>query len=231
MGDSGYGEAGDHPAAAAAVDPNAVYALGRSSGESDRLYRQADELRPESEALVERAGLGAGDRAIDVGCGPRGILDLLAERVSPSGLVVGRSLPPHAPGRPRAKPPPPHPRDGTRQRRRTQRTRRRGTNALRRPRHRRDARPHVPRLGPQTHHSLNAPTWVATSTPRPSSYLRGTRYTVWLCTPSYLLRGRTKGGPLSAAAHAATGTAGRADRSQREDRAFAFSPNLEIRIA
>ena len=58
MGDSGYREAGDHPAAAAAVDPNAVYALGRSSGESDRLYRQADELRPESEALVERAGLG-----------------------------------------------------------------------------------------------------------------------------------------------------------------------------
>ena len=56
MGDSGYGEAGDHPAAAAAVDPNAVYALGRSSGESDRLYRQADELRPESEALL--SGLG-----------------------------------------------------------------------------------------------------------------------------------------------------------------------------
>ena len=89
MGDSGYGEAGDDPAAAAAVDPNAVYALGSSSGESERLYRQADELRSESEAVVERAGLGAGDRAIDVGCGPRGILDLLAERVSPGGLVVG----------------------------------------------------------------------------------------------------------------------------------------------
>ena len=89
MRDSGHGEAGDHPAAAPAADPNAVYALGRSSGESDRLHRQADELRPESEALVERAGLGPGDRAIDVGCGPRGILDLLAERVLPGGLVVG----------------------------------------------------------------------------------------------------------------------------------------------
>jgi ubiquinone/menaquinone biosynthesis C-methylase UbiE len=89
VGDSDYREAGDHPAAATAIDPNAVYALGRSSGESDRLSRQADELRSESEALVERAGLGAGDRAIDVGCGPRGILDLLAERVSPSGSVVG----------------------------------------------------------------------------------------------------------------------------------------------
>jgi SAM-dependent methyltransferase len=28
-------------------------------------------------------------RAIDLGCGPRGILDLLAERVSPGGQVVG----------------------------------------------------------------------------------------------------------------------------------------------
>ena len=325
MGDSGYGEAGDHPAARGGRS-EAVYALGRSSGESDRLYRQADELRPESEALVERAGLGAGDRAIDVGCGPRGILDLLAERVSPSGLVVGldadaalvamaeefaasrgldhvelvladardtgiesgsfdlvhartllinlpeplealtemvrlarpggwvvgiepdvqsalrypplpafdrlcelfqaafsrsgaashmsaaawptstvapasktspwrlgrplpaRSLPPHAPGRPRAKPPPPHPRDGTRRRRRTRRTRRRGTNALRRPRHRRDARPHVPRLGPQTHHSLNAPARVAhehtstrlrATTPPPCSAVVALRTTAW----------------------------------------------------
>jgi ubiquinone/menaquinone biosynthesis C-methylase UbiE len=88
--DFGDGDAGDQAAAdATAVDPNAVYALGRSSGESDRLTRQADELRPESEALVERTGLGPGDRAIDVGCGPRGILDLLAERVSPGGSVVG----------------------------------------------------------------------------------------------------------------------------------------------
>jgi ubiquinone/menaquinone biosynthesis C-methylase UbiE len=90
VGDFGDRDPGDHAAAAAAaVDPNAVYALGRSSGESDRLSRQADELRPESEALVERTGLGPGDRAIDVGCGPRGILDLLAERVSPGGSVVG----------------------------------------------------------------------------------------------------------------------------------------------
>jgi ubiquinone/menaquinone biosynthesis C-methylase UbiE len=89
VGDFGDGDAGDGAGAAGAVDPNAVYALGRSSGESDRLSRQADELRPESETLVERTGLGAGDRAIDVGCGPRGILDLLAERVSPGGSVVG----------------------------------------------------------------------------------------------------------------------------------------------
>jgi ubiquinone/menaquinone biosynthesis C-methylase UbiE len=29
------------------------------------------------------------DRAIDLGCGPRGVLELLAERVSPGGQVVG----------------------------------------------------------------------------------------------------------------------------------------------
>jgi ubiquinone/menaquinone biosynthesis C-methylase UbiE len=71
------------------ADPNAVYALGSSSGESDRLQRQAAELESESSALLDRCGLRAGDSAIDVGCGPRGIVDLLAERVSPGGRVVG----------------------------------------------------------------------------------------------------------------------------------------------
>jgi ubiquinone/menaquinone biosynthesis C-methylase UbiE len=71
------------------VDPNAVYALGSSSVESDRLLRQADELRPESEALLDRCGPLAGASVIDVGCGPRGILELLAERVTPGGRVIG----------------------------------------------------------------------------------------------------------------------------------------------
>src|SRR5690242_18851016 len=73
----------------AGLDPNAIYALGSSSGESARLQRQADELAPDSSALLDRIGLRPGDRAIDVGCGPRGIIDLLAERVSPGGRVVG----------------------------------------------------------------------------------------------------------------------------------------------
>jgi ubiquinone/menaquinone biosynthesis C-methylase UbiE len=66
-----------------------VYALGRSSIESERLLRQADELRPESESLLDRCAPLVGESAIDVGCGPRGILDLLSERVSPTGRVVG----------------------------------------------------------------------------------------------------------------------------------------------
>jgi SAM-dependent methyltransferase len=70
-------------------DANAFYALGSSQGESARLQRQADELAPDSAALLDRVGLRPGQSAIDLGCGPRGILDLLAGRVSPGGRVVG----------------------------------------------------------------------------------------------------------------------------------------------
>jgi ubiquinone/menaquinone biosynthesis C-methylase UbiE len=70
-------------------DPNAVYALGSSSGESARLQRQAEELALDSSLLLDRVGLRPGDRALDLGCGPRGVLDLLAERVAPGGRVVG----------------------------------------------------------------------------------------------------------------------------------------------
>jgi ubiquinone/menaquinone biosynthesis C-methylase UbiE len=71
------------------IDPNAVYSLGTSSGESERLKRQADELAPENEALLDRVELAPGDSAIDLGCGPRGIIELLYARVSPGGRVVG----------------------------------------------------------------------------------------------------------------------------------------------
>jgi hypothetical protein len=41
------------------------------------LQRQAEELAPDSLALLDRVGLRPGDSAIDMGCGPRGILELL----------------------------------------------------------------------------------------------------------------------------------------------------------
>jgi ubiquinone/menaquinone biosynthesis C-methylase UbiE len=89
-GEVGHSRVGDAPAVAeAGIDPNAIYALGSSGGESERLRRQADELAPESSALLDRVGLGPGDRAIDLGCGPRGVLELLSARVSPGGRVVG----------------------------------------------------------------------------------------------------------------------------------------------
>jgi hypothetical protein len=72
--------------AAAVDDPNAVYALGSSSGESARLQRQAEELAPDSAVLLDSVVLRPGESAIDLGCGPRGVIDLLAERVAPGGL-------------------------------------------------------------------------------------------------------------------------------------------------
>jgi ubiquinone/menaquinone biosynthesis C-methylase UbiE len=71
------------------VDPNSVYSLGSSIGESERLKRQADELAFESESLLDRVQLRPGDSAIDLGCGPRGIIEMLHARVSPGGRVVG----------------------------------------------------------------------------------------------------------------------------------------------
>jgi ubiquinone/menaquinone biosynthesis C-methylase UbiE len=79
------------PETAAAVPPSAssVYPLGSSAAELDRLRRQARELREDSLALLDRVGIAAGWSAIDLGCGPLGILDLLAERVGPAGRVTG----------------------------------------------------------------------------------------------------------------------------------------------
>ena len=76
-------------------DPNAVYALGQSHGESTRLQRQTDELAPESSALLDRVGLTRGQRALDLGCGPRGVLELMCERVTPDGSVVGLDADPN----------------------------------------------------------------------------------------------------------------------------------------
>ena len=70
-------------------DPDAVYALGQNPEESARLQRQADELAPESTMVLERTRLGPGQSVLDIGCGPRGVLDLLAARVGPGGRVVG----------------------------------------------------------------------------------------------------------------------------------------------
>src|ERR1700757_391703 len=70
-------------------DANPVYSRGSSEGETARLQRQAGELAPDSAALLDRVGLRPGQSAIDLGCGPRGILDLLAGRVTPRGRGVG----------------------------------------------------------------------------------------------------------------------------------------------
>src|SRR3712207_6564628 len=71
-----------------------AFAVGRSCGETARLQRQAEELAPQSRVLLERTALGPGQRAIDAGCGPRGILEMLVEFVGPAGRVVGLDIDP-----------------------------------------------------------------------------------------------------------------------------------------
>ena len=77
---------------APAHDAADVYALGADTDETARLRRQSEELQPEARALLARLGelgLRPGQTALDLGCGPRGTLDLLAEAVGPGGRVVG----------------------------------------------------------------------------------------------------------------------------------------------
>ncbi|MEJ8821754.1 methyltransferase domain-containing protein [Variovorax humicola] len=66
-----------------------MYLLGYRQAEQDRLERQALELAEESDWLFDQIGVGDGWRVVEVGCGPRGCLDLLSRRVGATGRVVG----------------------------------------------------------------------------------------------------------------------------------------------
>lgn len=65
------------------------YFLGYREDEQNRLQRQAAELAPDSEWLFRRIGVVAGWSVVEIGCGPLGCLELLAEVVGPEGRVIG----------------------------------------------------------------------------------------------------------------------------------------------
>ena len=65
------------------------YLLGRNRNEVERLRRQVQELHGESRWLLDRINVPRGAKAIDLGCGPQGIVDLLSEYLGPEGSVVG----------------------------------------------------------------------------------------------------------------------------------------------
>src|SRR4051794_31805836 len=65
------------------------YFLGYRAAEQQRLKAQALELADESSRLFDGLALAPGARVLEIGCGPQGCLGLLAERVGPSGEVVG----------------------------------------------------------------------------------------------------------------------------------------------
>lgn len=65
------------------------YLLGNSPGERERLLRQGELFGEQARWLLDRIGIRPGWRALDVGCGPLGVLDLLSERVGDNGAAVG----------------------------------------------------------------------------------------------------------------------------------------------
>lgn len=65
------------------------YLLGTSEAELARLRRQNEALADETRWLFDHLEIAPGASAVDVGCGPLGVLEMLARRVGPEGRVVG----------------------------------------------------------------------------------------------------------------------------------------------
>jgi len=65
------------------------YVLGASTPERQRLLMQCELFKPEARWMLDQIGVKRDWWTIDVGCGPLGILDLLAERTGPGAEVVG----------------------------------------------------------------------------------------------------------------------------------------------
>ena len=65
------------------------YALGSTEAEHERLIRQAVRLSPCTERLFREAGIGSGQRVLDLGSGVGDVAMLAATLVGSSGEVVG----------------------------------------------------------------------------------------------------------------------------------------------
>jgi ubiquinone/menaquinone biosynthesis C-methylase UbiE len=65
------------------------YFLGHSSAEQHRLRQQARELATDSSHMFDQLPLLPGARVLEIGCGPQGCLQMLSDRVGPTGSVVG----------------------------------------------------------------------------------------------------------------------------------------------
>jgi ubiquinone/menaquinone biosynthesis C-methylase UbiE len=65
------------------------YALGYTNAEHDRLIRQAARIAPITERLFREAGIGPGQRVLDLGSGVGDVAMLVARMVGPAGEVVG----------------------------------------------------------------------------------------------------------------------------------------------
>jgi len=68
---------------------SAVYALGYTNAEHDRLIRQSTLIAPLTEQLFREAGIGTGQRVLDLGSGLGDVSMAVARVVGPSGKVIG----------------------------------------------------------------------------------------------------------------------------------------------
>jgi ubiquinone/menaquinone biosynthesis C-methylase UbiE len=69
--------------------PASPYVLGSTDAEHQRLIRQAALLAPFTERFLREAGIGPGQRVLELGSGVGDVAVLAAEAVGPSGQVVG----------------------------------------------------------------------------------------------------------------------------------------------
>ncbi len=65
------------------------YPIEHRKGEIERLHIQGDAVAHDTRMMLDRIGVKSGWACVDIGCGPRGITDLLSAYVSPGGRVVG----------------------------------------------------------------------------------------------------------------------------------------------
>jgi SAM-dependent methyltransferase len=68
---------------------NPVYVLGTSEREHQRLIEQSQFYGELTEELLRRAGIQAGMRVLDIGCGAGDVTLLVASLVGPTGSVIG----------------------------------------------------------------------------------------------------------------------------------------------
>jgi ubiquinone/menaquinone biosynthesis C-methylase UbiE len=69
--------------------PVCQYAMGYTDAEHERLIRQSARIAPITERLFREAGIGPGQRVLDVGSGVGDVAMLVARIVGSSGEVVG----------------------------------------------------------------------------------------------------------------------------------------------
>jgi SAM-dependent methyltransferase len=69
--------------------PTVPYVLGGTQTEQQRLIAQAEGLEGPARWMLDHIDLKSGLRAVDVGCGPIGIMNLLSGRVGEDGIVIG----------------------------------------------------------------------------------------------------------------------------------------------